>query len=182
MELLFATGNQGKLGEAQEMLESLGHTVRQVEFSHRELRSDSLEEIARDSAEAAWLACGQPVFVEDSGLFIDSLNGFPGTFSAWVLEKIGTDGILRLMGDRDNRRAVFRTCIAFHDGKGVHTFSGECRGRISREQRGGGGFGYDPVFVPEGHEQTFAESITLKNKLSHRYKTLLDFSRYLQGK
>jgi XTP/dITP diphosphohydrolase len=155
-------------------------SVKHFQFKHNEIRSDSLEEIAREAVAAAYKQCKQPVFVEDTGLFIESLNGFPGTFSAWTLGKLGLSGILRLMEHQPNRRAYFETCIAFkRDITDIAIFKGHCQGTLSIEERGSGGFGYDSIFIPDGEHQTFAESITLKNKLSHRYKSLLEFSKVL---
>lgn len=178
MEILFATGNEHKFAEAKALLTDV--ELKQHVFRHREIRSDSLEDIARDAAEKAYRQCRAPLFVEDSGLFIPALNGFPGTYSSWVLGKIGLDGILRLMQDTENREARFEACIAYKDNYQVRVFHESCQGRLTGEKRGEDGFGYDPIFIPEGHEQTFAENITLKNKLSHRYKTLLEFSRFIR--
>ncbi len=182
MDILFATSNKGKAQEAADILANAGIKVRHFPFEYRELRSDSLEEIAKDAVAEAHRRCGKPVFVEDTGLFIDALNGFPGTFSAWVQRKLGNDGILRLMDGAESRSARFETSIAFHDGAGITAYTGVCEGAIAREARGAGGFGYDPIFVPEGHSQTFAENIQLKNNISHRYKSLLEFSKSLASK
>jgi XTP/dITP diphosphohydrolase len=180
LEILFATSNKDKFAEASKTLSGLGLPVKHFPFDHREIRSDSLEEIARNSVDAAYKRCRSAVFVEDSGLFIDALNGFPGTFSGWVEKKIGTAGILRLMAGMEDRTAHFEAVIAYRDGYGVSVFHGACHGRIAEGARGEDGFGYDPIFMPEGEDQTFAESIELKNKLSHRYKSLLEFSRSLK--
>jgi XTP/dITP diphosphohydrolase len=182
MEILFATGNKHKVEEATRILGDRGIQVRQLHFKHNEIRSDSLEEIAREAVEAAFSSCGKPIFVEDTGLFIDSMSGFPGTFSAWVQGKIGNQGILRLLEGGEGRSASFRTCIAYHDGKGIHAFHGECRGSIAQAPMGEGGFGYDPVFVPDGQSLTFAQGIALKNNISHRYKALEEFSKYLTSR
>ncbi|MDD5171848.1 MAG: XTP/dITP diphosphatase [Candidatus ainarchaeum sp.] len=177
MEILFATSNKNKVQEAAEALKPKGITVKHLLFGHNEIRSDSLEDIAREAVQAAYKKCKKPVFVEDSGLFIGSLNGFPGTYSAWALGKLGLSGILRLLQDMPDRSARFEACIAYHDGSKVSAFEGVCKGSIAIEPRGSSGFGYDPIFVPEGYSQTFAENITLKNKLSHRYISLLEFSK-----
>ncbi len=182
MEILFATSNKNKFNEAAQMLKAEGIDLKQYSFSYNEIRSDSLEEIARDAITAAYKRCKLPVFVEDSGLFIESLSGFPGAYSSWALNKIGLDGILKLMEGKDNRSAYFEACIAYRDGYDVVTFRGKCPGRISEEARGEDGFGYDSIFIPEGEHQTFAESIELKNKLSHRYKSLLEFSKSLNSR
>ena len=181
MEVFFATSNQHKFDEASAMLRKKGIRLSHLKLEHRELRSDSLEEIAREAVSAAHKLCGKPVFVEDSGLFIDALNGFPGTFSAWTLKKIGTTGILNLMRGAAKRDASFEACIAFHDGKKVSVFKGVCPGAIALEARGSSGFGYDPVFIPHGESSTFAENIELKTNLSHRYKALLEFSKSLMS-
>jgi len=183
MEIFFATSNRNKLEEARGILGSASATVCHFPFEYREIRSDSLEEIARDAVEEAYRRCQKPVFVEDAGLFIAALNGFPGTYSAWVQKKIGNHGILKLMEGAGNRSAHFEACIAYHDGESIAVFQGRCEGKISNKLRGKGGFGYDPLFVPSDADgQTFAENVSLKNRLSHRYKALLEFSKSLSRK
>lgn len=178
--IFFATSNRGKFQEAQKALSEQGVQIEHFPFSHNELRSESLEEIASEAAEEAYRRCQRPVFVEDSGLFVKALGGFPGTYSAWVMKKIGPGGILKLLDGAKDRSAYFEACIAYHDGEKVGIFKGRCDGSISLSQRGRDGFGYDPIFIPEGHDKTFAESIDLKNKISHRYISLLEFSRNLK--
>jgi XTP/dITP diphosphohydrolase len=179
LEILFATSNPHKFSEAEGFMKGRGIPLRRFPFEHNEIRSDSLEEIAREAVQAAFEKCKKPVFVEDAGLFISALGGFPGTYSAWVQGKIGNAGILRLMGGAGDRSASFGACIAYHDGRHVRCFHGKCSGSIAESPRGASGFGYDPIFVPEGSSQTFAENILLKNNISHRYKSLLEFSKSL---
>lgn len=83
------------------------------------------------------------------------------------------------MAGEKQRDAEFRSVIAYHDGNATKTFTGVCRGSIAEQERGTEGFGYDPIFIPEGKNQTFAESIILKNKLSHRYNSLINLSEIL---
>jgi XTP/dITP diphosphohydrolase len=180
MEIYFATSNRHKFAEAKKMMEENGISIEQFEFSHNEIRSDSLEEIAIEAVQAAYKKIQKPVFVEDAGLFINSLNGFPGTYSGWVQKKIGNQGILKLLEAEQNRAAEFRAVIAFADGAKTKTFSGSAKGKIAKEQLGDSGFGYDPIFIPEGADQSFAQSIALKNKLSHRYNSLLKLVKYLE--
>ncbi len=182
LEILFATSNAHKFEEASSFFSTrAGSTkLKHLPFQHRELRSDSLEEIAVDAVKAAFEKCGKPVYTEDTGLFISALMGFPGTYSAWVQKKLGNGGILKLMADAGGRSAYFEACIAYHDGKSVRVFKGRCDGAIAEGARGAGGFGYDPIFVPRGYPQTFAENILLKNNISHRYKSLLEFSKSLE--
>ena len=180
MELYFATGNKHKYNEAKEILSKDNIILKHFEFKHNEIRSDSLEEIATESVFAAYSKLKKPVFVEDSGLFISSLNGFPGTYSAWVFKKLGNKGILRLLHGEKQRSAIFKAVIAYYDGFKPLVFNGSCKGTIATEEKGHSGFGYDPVFFPLNHDSTFAESIALKSELSHRYKSLLQFSKYLK--
>ncbi|MEW6721682.1 MAG: RdgB/HAM1 family non-canonical purine NTP pyrophosphatase [Candidatus Micrarchaeota archaeon] len=180
--VFFATSNPHKFDEAAAILKKAGIIAERFPFEHREMRSDDLEEVAREAVEEAFRRCQSPVFVEDSGLFVDALNGFPGTYSAWALRKIGCEGLLRLMKGVSRRSARFEACIAYHDGSEITCFRGVCPGRIAEEARGRGGFGYDPVFVPEGGTQTFSENASLKNALSHRYKSLLEFSKYFAAR
>jgi XTP/dITP diphosphohydrolase len=185
LKIYFATSNEHKFKEAEEILSKQGITISHFKFSHTEIRSDSLEEIADEAAETAYSQLGKPdavVFVEDTGLFIEALNGFPGTYSAWVQKKIGSEGLLRLMAGEKNRSASFKTCIVAKDSEGTHSFLGECKGTITENLRGKSGFGYDPIFIPDGESATFAEKICLKNKLSHRFKSLLLFADYLASK
>lgn len=177
--ICFATSNKHKFKEAKKILGKKGIAVKHFMFRNTEIRSDDIEEIATDAVGKAYKKLKKPVFVEDTGLFVKSLNGFPGTYSGWVLEKIGAGGLLKLMDGVKRRNAEFRACVAFTDGKIKKTFLGVAKGSISNRKKGKKGFGYDPVFIPRGKSRTFAESIVLKNKLSHRYNSLLKFSRYI---
>lgn len=185
MKIYFATSNEHKFEEAKEILSQKGVEIMHFKFSHNEIRSDNLEEIATEAADAAFTRLNDKealVFVEDTGLFIDALNGFPGTYSAWVQKKIGSEGILALLNGKSVRSASFKTCIVAKDANGHNAFFGECAGSITTEIRGKSGFGYDPLFIPSGESSTFAEKICLKNKLSHRFNSLLLFANYIASK
>ncbi len=149
--------------------------LRHLKQSYPEIRSDEVEEIAREAAKSLFKKIKKPLIVEDSGLFIPSLNNFPGAYSAWVQKKIGNGGILKLLENSKDRSAYFKSCIAFSNGKTEKIFCGEVRGTISEKERGNKGFGYDPIFVPENETQTFAESEMLKNRLSHRSNAFTAF-------
>jgi XTP/dITP diphosphohydrolase len=182
LEIYFATSNAHKFKEAEEILRKLapGITLKHLDFKHNEIRSDSIEEVAEEAVEAAYLLCNKPVFVEDTGLFIGALNGFPGTYSAWVQKKLGNNGILKLLTGEKNRSAAFKACVAFKaDAAPAKAFVGECKGKIAESERGSAGFGYDPLFIPNDEEQTFAENAALKNKRSHRYNSLLLLANHI---
>ncbi|MBI4362477.1 MAG: XTP/dITP diphosphatase [Euryarchaeota archaeon] len=169
--LAFVTTNPGKFKEAGRALRPLLR-LEWVEMGYPELQADDLETVARFGARYAAGLVGRPVMVEDSGLFIEALRGFPGVYSAYVFRTLGNPGVLRLLDGEKNRRAVFRSAVALCAPKGEPlVFRGECRGRIAREGRGRGGFGYDPIF--QAGKKAFAEMATAeKNEVSHRGRAL----------
>jgi len=151
-----------------------------IDFSHTnlvEIQSDSLEEIAREKAKAAFAKVGRQVLVEDDGLFISSLSGFPGQYSSFVFKTIGNDGILKLLARSTKRSAYFLSLIAFYDGKILSISEGRVNGRIT-DRITEGGWGYDPIFVPDGTDLTFAELKKSKNEYSHRKTALEKFARW----
>ena len=182
MEIYFATGNKHKYLEVKEMFNNENTiTLKWFKFKHREIRSDSIEEIALEAVEKAYNLIKKPVFVDDTGLFLDAISGFPGTYSAWIQQKIGNKGILTLLKNKKKkeRGAKFKSCIAFFDGKKRKTFFGSVSGIISEKILGKNGFGYDSIFIPVGYSKTFAQSIRLKKALSHRYKAITKLKKYI---
>lgn len=145
-----------------------------VAFDCIEPQADSVEEIARAKAEQAYAVLGVPLIVDDTGLFIDALSGFPGPFAAYVQDTIGNAGVLRLMEGRERRNAHFATAVVYADADGIRVFSGRVDGTITTAERGTEGFGYDPVFAVGA--KTLAEmSMAEKNALSHRARALAAF-------
>lgn len=179
--ILFATSNRHKLAELDAVLRGCGYRAEAAAAPKMELQADSLEEIAVAAAAAAYAATGRPVAVEDAGLFVDALNGFPGPYTSYVYKTLGVPGLLRLLEGVANRAAEFRSVIAYAGPWGVKVFAGRVRGRIAKEPRGTGGFGYDPVFIPEGEARTFAEmTLEEKNRYSHRAAAARELCRWLQ--
>lgn len=174
--LRFMTRNMNKVREASLVLSRFGiGIVPDQSVKKVEIQSDSLEEIVEYSLRQN---CVDWLVSEDDGLFIRALNGFPGPYSEFVYRTIGLKGILKLMEGVVNRDAYFRSVVGLCMGNEVHLFVGEVHGTISHEPRGSGGFGYDPIFIPEGKELTFAEmGIGEKSKISHR---ALAFTRLAQ--
>ena len=182
-QLLFQTGNLGKLAEARHYFEPLGFTVEQFLINGEppeiiEPQSDDLVTVARSkiSQGVALLAgagrADSALLVEDAGLFIDVLGGFPGVYSSSVLEKLGLDGILTLLQGREQRTARFGCCAAMWDGERLLIGEGSCTGEMAQEARGEHGFGYDPLFIPDvsgADGRTFAQmSPEEKGRSSHR--------------
>jgi XTP/dITP diphosphohydrolase len=180
MSILFVTGNRHKFKEAESILKECGVKIEHASASIPEERGDDCEAIAASAARIAYSKLKKPLFVEDSGLFIESLNGFPGAYSAWAFRKLGADGILKLMTGTVKRGAQFVTAIAYADKDGVRTFVGTCDGSIALEKRGAGGFAYDVLFAPSGQEKTFAEDEGMKARVSHRRRALEKFAEWLR--
>lgn len=119
----------------------------------------------------------RPLFIDDSGLFVDALKGFPGVYSSYVFKTLGCEGILRLMEGVEGRGARFECCIGYMEpGGDPYIAKGVAHGTISRGMAGTGGFGYDPIFVPEGGSRTYAQiDVAEKNTLSHRGRAMAKF-------
>jgi len=135
-----------------------------------EIQSTNLGEIAKFAAEEAAKKHNRRVLVEDSGLFVKALNGFPGAFSSYVHATIGVGGLLRLMRRQTGREAYFQASLALASPRdSSQEFSGKVNGTLSHKPAGKQGFGFDPIFIPRGGRKTFAEGgVEFKDKYSHR--------------
>lgn len=172
--------NPGKLREIRLVLEKFGFEVKPLEERKLEVQSESLEEIAKVAAEHLLGRAPEPFVVEDSGLFIASLKGFPGPYSSYVYRTIGCEGVLKLMKGVEDRRAKFVCAAALGFEGAVHVFRGEVEGTISYEPKGQGGFGFDPIFIPLGCSRTFAEmTVEEKCSISHRSRALELLAKFL---
>jgi XTP/dITP diphosphohydrolase len=186
--VFFATGNINKFNEARSILNQHGLAVGMLKLKGDEIQSESLKEIAQKSVKKAYHRCKLPIFVEDAGLFIDALNGFPGPYAAYVYHTVHNSGILKLMESNKNRHARFQSVIAFCDIQSSCEpicFEGESRGEIAmseRKEQDKSGFGFDPIFQPEGSSKTFAEmNIEEKNGYSHRAAAIRKFAQWYRN-
>jgi XTP/dITP diphosphohydrolase len=167
------TSNAGKAAEVAAFFGGILE-VDHVALEVPEHRSDDIAEIAREKARYAYDHLNCPLIVDDTGFFIDALNGFPGPYAAYVLNTIGSAGILKLMVDIPDRDARFTTGIAYADERGIRVFTGTLEGTIVHSPRGTNGFGYDPIF--ELGKKTLAEiSMEEKSRISHRARALSSF-------
>jgi XTP/dITP diphosphohydrolase len=175
----FMTENPDKFRESKSILDTQGIKIRQLKRAKVEVQDTSLEKIARFAVRAASVDRPGLLLVEDSGLFIDALRGFPGPFSSYVYKTIGLKGILGLMHGRQ-RSAYFQSSIAVGSADlRPRVFTGVVRGSVTRKIAGRAGFGYDPIFVPEGFGETFGQSSEdFKNKNSHRARAFLKFAKW----
>lgn len=186
--IFFATANVNKFSEARRVLSEYGIAVGMLRAKSIEIQSENLEEIASASAEDAFGRSKLPLIVEDAGLFIDTLKGFPGPYSAYVYKTIGNAGLLQIMRNIKERKAKFQSAIAYRspDLDTPMCFKGEISGEITfKEHRNKtyGGFGFDPIFKPVNSDKTFAEmSIPEKNMHSHRAIALSKFAVWYKKK
>jgi len=181
MEAIFVTTNEHKRREVQEIL---GVALERTDLDLPEIQAIDPAEVATEKARAAREALGRPdlpVLVEDSGLMVDVWGGFPGALTKWLMGSVGNEGLLRMLGSDEDRsaRAVCVVAVAEADGV-VRTFRGEVPGTLAQEPRGIGGFGYDPVFVPEWSSMTYAEMGEGKNADSHRARAFRGVRKWLR--
>jgi XTP/dITP diphosphohydrolase len=184
----FASSNENKFLEIQSLFEGENKENKEnfkILFSSpkiKEIQSDSMTEVAKDKAKKAFSSIKRPVIVEDDGLFIEELNGFPGVYSSFAFKTIGNRGILNLLANNDKRRAHFLSVFSFFDGSTIETFCGETAGHITTEVFPSG-WGFDPIFKPENEDLTYGElNLQRKNEISHRSKAFRQFLRWRQLK
>lgn len=173
--IYFVTSNKGKYIEAQAIFEQLV----QKDIGYTEIQADTLEEVALYGMKDVAARLKGPVMLEDAGLFVEVLKGFPGVYSAYVQKTIGNTGILRLMDGQENRNAYFKSVVAYAEpGMDTVMFSGVVQGQIGFEAKGEKGFGYDPIFYVDDvslGEMDLAE----KNQISHRARSMRALKKYL---
>ena len=179
--ITFITGNQHKVKEAQGIFQKFNIELEHVDLGYPEIQGE-LTDVALYGAKYAAKRLGKPVIVEDAGLFIRSLEWFPGTYSSYVQDTLGNSGILKLMNNVQDRYAEFRSVIGFATPKiEPEIFLGVVGGRIAHQEKGNHGFAYDPLFIPEGYDKTFGELTRKeKNEFSHRRRSLEKFAHYFQ--
>ena len=166
----------------------MGFSLAMIRMKGDEIQSDGIQEIAQAAVTNAFKRTGLPIFVEDAGLFVDALSGFPGPYAAYVYKTIRNCGILKLMDSVADRQAKFQSVIAYLDQTLLQPecFFGESKGTITqteRKQPGKSGFGFDPIFQPNGSSKTFAEmTIEEKNGYSHRAMAIRKFAEWHKQK
>lgn len=178
-DVSFVSSNKNKFEEAKNIVSKFGLKLEFLKSHLQEIQADTLEEIATHKAMEAFSIYSKPVIVEDAGLFIKSLGGFPGPYSSFVFDTIGNKGILRLVSVK--RDAVFRSIIAYCERDGdVHLFSADVSGSISKKEHGKR-WGFDPIFIPSGRNKTYSQ-LKEKNQISHRYMALKNFANWYLNK
>lgn len=180
--LYFATSNEHKFREAQTYLQTLNIDIKHINTHYTEIQHQNLAEIAKYGAIEVSKKYKGKIFVEDAGLFITHLKGFPGPYSSYVYSTIRPLGLLTLLKGVKDRSAYFESVIALaRDGVLEAVFNGKIMGSISETLRGRLGFAFDVCFIPESFKKTFAElSLHEKNKISHRRGSLEKLALYLK--
>lgn len=190
--LVFATGNSHKLQEVQGLFKEDFALSCLKDVNITEEIPETADNLVDNALQKAWYVykkCGIPCFADDTGLEVEALNGAPGVYSARYAgeqknSRLNMLLLLKNMTGKENRNARFRTIIAYIDENAQeHIFEGEIRGKIIENMTGENGFGYDPIFVPEGYDKTFAQlSSETKNKISHRARAMEKFLSYINSK
>lgn len=153
MDITFITGNQAK---AEQLAFHLDIPLAHHRLDLTEIQSLDLESVVRDKAERAYQILQKPVLVEDTSLIFPALGALPGPLIKWFLQELGNEGLVRLL-EGHSRKAIAEVQFGFHDGTQCHIVSGIMRGQIAEHPRGTQGFGWDPIFIPEGSQKTWAE-------------------------
>lgn len=164
------------------ILAGVSRDVEMLSIEYPEIQGESLKEVVLFGLKWLCQKIEGDILIEDSGLFIESLGGFPGVFSSYTYKTLGLGGVLRLMKSDRSRNAHFESCVGFLSEGETRTFSGQCEGEISEHERGAKGFGYDPIFIPRGEPRTFGEMDTdEKNRISHRGEAFQKLISFLQS-
>lgn len=175
-DLRVVTTNEDKLAEINKIL-GTNHQVSNIDIP--EIQSLDLDEVIAHKAKEAYRKIKKPVLVEDISLEIKSLNGLPGTFVKFFLERLGTEDTVKLVGKSKTDTTV-TAAVAIYDGQNLEIFKGVVAGTLSKKNRGEHGFGFDKVFIPDGYAQTYAQMpAKVKNQISHRAIALKKVKKFL---
>lgn len=154
-KITYVTGNWAKIDSAKQILEPLGFTIDNVKMDTLEIQADDVIEVAKYSAKWASEKLKCSTIKNDSGLFVEALNGFPGVYTHYVDDTLGEDGLLKLMEGIENRNAYFKEAIAYCEyGKEPVVFVGITKGKIAKEKSGTYGWSWDFIFIPDGEDKT----------------------------
>ncbi len=178
MEILFASSNKDKIREIQSIL---GRPVHQVDVDLDEVQAIDVDSVIEHKAQQAFAKLGKPVLVEDTGLSLHQWNNLPGALIRWFMKTVGNTGFCKMLTAFDDLGATAKTSIGYYDGTNFLVFSGSIDGEIVREPRGDQGFGWDPIFQPNGTGKTFAEmtsaekdAISMRKVATEKLRDYLD--------
>jgi XTP/dITP diphosphohydrolase len=179
MNIRFVSKNKFKVREVQSIFAGTGIEIVAAEYSIDEIQTEDVKNLVRDKLLKAFRIIGRPVFVEHTGLYIESLNDFPGGLTQIFWDKLQADKFSQLFGKGDNTNLVAKTIIGYCDAMKIHIFEGAIKGTISDEPKGDRSFQWDCVFIPDGSTETFAEMGDRKNEISMRKIAFEEFKAFL---
>ncbi|MCE7736470.1 MAG: RdgB/HAM1 family non-canonical purine NTP pyrophosphatase, partial [Candidatus Heimdallarchaeota archaeon] len=186
-EISFVTSNKHKFEELSNFFSDGQIKFQHLKLQYPELQADTFKQIVISSASTLMTTISQPFLIEDSGLSISALQNFPGPYSSYVFQTLGWEGILDLMKNQTNQSAHFTSIFAYVIDDNIRVFEGVTKGMISFQGQGTGGFGFDPIFIPDftdsddnKNSKTYAElDIDLKNMVSHRGLSMKKLQKHL---
>lgn len=179
MKIRFVSKNDFKIKEVQTMLADAGVEVVAAKYSINEIQTEDVDSLVRDKLLKAFRIIGRPVFVEHTGLYIKSLNDFPGGLTQIFWDKLQADKFSELFGNGTDTKVVAKTIIGYCDALKIHLFEGAIEGTISKEPKGNRDFQWDCIFIPDGFTETFAEMGDRKNEISMRRIAFDKFKTFL---
>ncbi len=175
--LKFITSNEHKYLEVSVAFEKVGLPLSWYRKKYEEIQADDNAVICRDSCIKLGKDIEQPFFIDDTGLYIEQLNGFPGPYASYVQDTIGNTGIIKLASGSN---AYFKTVISLMQDNKVQQFTGILKGTIADKENNGNKFGYDPIFIPDGYDLALSQlSPAEKNLISHRGKAINNLINFL---
>jgi len=168
VKLKIITSNPGKVLEYREALASFSIDTEHIRIPYDEIQTSELNDVVKHGMRTLKELGLKDFIIDDSGLFIDALNGFPGVYSSYVQKTLGNAGILKLMENVNKRNANFQCCIGCNINGNDIIVLGRCDGTILKKEKGTEGFGYDPIFSIDGKRSLAEVPLSEKNKISHR--------------
>ncbi len=179
-QLFFVSSNNNKFEEIKKILVNFNIKIKFCKIELVEIQSENSLEISIEKAKTAFKYLKQPLIIEDDGLFIKSLGGFPGQYSSFVYKTLGNKGIIKLLEEVKDREAEFKSIIVYISDSLLEVFEGISKGYISSDIRKGG-WGFDPIFQPQGSSLTFGELANEKNYYSHRSIAIKRFAEWYKS-
>ncbi len=179
MNIYLVTGNLNKVKEVEAIL---GHPIKNVDLKLDEIQELDPKKIAQHKVLQAWEKTQEPIFVLDQSLYIDCLNGFPGPLIHWFWTTIGLEKTCEIAASYNNHKISTETLLAYYDGAKVEYFSGICAGTIPESPRGDQGWGWDPIFIPEGFDLTYGEMEPVEATKIRSYRIAVEkFREFLKS-
>lgn len=180
MGILLATSNEHKAKMMQSILE---RPINIINLDLPEVQAVDVQKVIEQKARVAYSLVGKPVLVEDTSLSFHAWNGLPGALIRWFLETVGNEGVCQMLIGFDLLDATAEACLGYFDGQEFVSFSGTIKGHITRSPKGNNGFGWDPIFIPEGWGKTLAEMTQEErsNLVSMRTAAVLQMKAYLDS-